>query len=219
MMDDGLLMLMFGFRLVERLILTFVVLGTAVVLMAAFRKSVERIRFQTEEKVNLSADIVMATPIFALLVVVAYAYVSYRHPVTFDVQATASLVSAEGTNGAQTGAEQVAQSDPRTVTSMSLSGLAPDKARPADVEKARGDALGRVKALNCLLDEAPDVDPRMQDAAVAAKVALLTDPLVWNRSAWGSPAILRLWALGIGDPPPAELVQAFEGRHTPCVQE
>ena len=217
-MEDNLATWMFGLRMAERLILTLVVLGTAIVLMAVFRRSVERIKFQSEEKVNLSADIVMATPVFALIVIVAYAYVSYRHPVSVDVQTAPSAASIESASAEDPGTA-VAEAGGNGTERVTLHGLVPETARPSDIEMARGQALGHIKALNCLVDAASETDPRMQDAVTAAKFSLLTDPVVWDRDTWGSPGDLRLWVMGVADAPSDDLVDIYQARHAPCVQQ
>ena len=69
-------------RMSERILITIIIISISVILMVAFWKRVQRIQFEILQKeAGAKADIIFAMPVFLLLVLVLFAYVSFSSPV------------------------------------------------------------------------------------------------------------------------------------------
>jgi hypothetical protein len=130
----------FAFRIGERIALTVIVILVALVVTAGFWRSIQKVDFSLAKAgTSGGGTFVLATPVFALLALIGFAWVSFAHPISVAVPATASERSAE--------AAQVAG----TVT---MAGALP--APQGDMEFARNTVRMRILSLNCLAQQAGD---------------------------------------------------------------
>lgn len=68
-------------RVFERMTLSLIVILIALVLIIAFWKSMQKIDFNLSKDNNqISTSVIFATPVFILLILVAFTYVSFSHP-------------------------------------------------------------------------------------------------------------------------------------------
>ena len=93
----------FAFRIGERIALSIVVILVALVVTAGFWRSIQKVDF-TLSKAGTSGGgtFVLATPVFALLALIGFAWVSFAHPITVAVPATAAERTAETAQAAGT---------------------------------------------------------------------------------------------------------------------
>lgn len=184
------------FRMFERMTLTVAVIVVAIILMIGFWKSVQKIDLTQGGTLGITGSFVFSTPVFALLVIVGYAYVSLSHPIKVEAPtqagAPAQLAQNAGPSqflGAASGAE-----------------TAPDGYDLALVQR-------RVRSLNCLLRDQP-ASPRLQDDLADIKLGLMAP--VWSAD-WGDPAAFADWAAGKTTSPPNAVARAFfEEEHQLC---
>ena len=69
-----------AFRIGERITLTIVVLLVALVVMVGFWRTVQRVKVDDGGKLGVAASFVLSTPVFVLMTIVGYAWVSLAHP-------------------------------------------------------------------------------------------------------------------------------------------
>jgi hypothetical protein len=181
----------FAFRIGERIALTVIVILVALVVTAGFWRSIQKVDFSLAKAgTSGGGTLVLATPVFALLALIGFAWVSFAHPISVAVPATASERSAE--------AAQVAG----TVT---MAGALP--APQGDMEFARNTVRMRILSLNCLAQRAGDgVAERETDALGAVKATLMRS--VWDAD-WGEPAALEAWATGLSPTAPNDAARDF----------
>ncbi len=76
-------------RVIERMTLSLIVILVALVLIVAFWKSLQKIDFTMSKDNNqLATSVVFATPIFILLIIVAFSYVTFSHPLVLVQNST-----------------------------------------------------------------------------------------------------------------------------------
>lgn len=69
-------------RISERLILSSIVITISIILIIAFWKSLQKIDFDIKSESNsIRANMVFATPIFVLLILVCFSLISFSHPI------------------------------------------------------------------------------------------------------------------------------------------
>ncbi len=186
------------FRMFERLTLTGAVIVVAIILMIGFWRSVQKIDLTQGGALGITGSFVFSTPVFALLTIVGYAYVSLSHPI--KVEAPTQSESAA----------QVAQAGGQAQFLGS--------ARGAGVEGGTdGYDLAvtqrRVRSLNCLLQD-QTLSPRLQDDVADIKLTLMAG--VWSGD-WGDPATFGDWARGLSSAAPDAGARAFfDDRHQLC---
>ncbi|HVL21993.1 MAG TPA: hypothetical protein VM422_13615 [Amaricoccus sp.] len=167
-----------AFRVGERIVLSLVVVLVALVVTAGFWRSIQKVDFRFgKDQISGAANVVLATPVFALLALIGFAWVSFSNPIAVTVPAAAA-----GGQTASTG-------------EVKFVGAVPG-APPAgsDVAFERQKAEGLVMSLNCVARAAGDkVSPRDADALVVARLTALQP--VWAAD-WGDFAAFRDWALG-----------------------
>ena len=168
-----------AFRIGERIVLSLVVVLVALVVTAGFWRSIQKIDFQFgQDKISGAANVVLATPVFALLALIGFAWVSFSNPIAVTVPAAASGAGEAASTG-----------------EVKFVGAVPGAPPPgSDVDFERGKAEGLVMSLNCVAQAAGDkVSPRDADALAVARLAALQP--VWAAD-WGDFAAFRDWALG-----------------------
>ena len=189
----------FAFRIGERIALSIVVILVALVVTAGFWRSIQKVDFTLSKAGSGGGGtFVLATPVFALLALIGFAWVSFAHPITVAVPATAAERTAETAQAAGT---------------VTMAGALP--AQHADPDFARNAARMRILSLNCIAEQAGDgLAERDLDALAAVKAGLMR--AVWAED-WGDPAAFDAWATGVSATPPASEARAvFEAVHPLC---
>ena len=176
------------FRIAERLGLSLIVLLVALVVMVGFWRSVQKLDVSDGGKLGLAGSFALSTPVFVLLAIIGYAWVS----LSFPIQVTGPAAPAAATASA--------------AAPQSFVGIgAPARAAPADPGYALGQAQRMVRAINCAAQRAAP-DERLATDLTRARLALLAP--VWP-AAWGDPAAFSDAVLGISgaEPNPLALEQ------------
>ncbi|MCA8882241.1 MAG: hypothetical protein KDA50_00570 [Rhodobacteraceae bacterium] len=186
------------FRIGERLTLSAMVLLVAVVVMIGFWRSVQKIDLSEGGKLGLGGSFVFSTPVFVLLAIIGYAWVSLEHPIQVmppSGDAPTQTASAAAPAGQFIGSAAVAARD------------------DADPGYDRAIAQRRIRSLNCLaLDHTPSA--RTADDLAEIKLGILRD--LWLPE-WGDPAAFADWALGRSLDAPADAARAaWEEVHPLC---
>lgn len=186
------------FRLGERLILTAMVLIVSLVVMVGFWRSVQKLDIADGGKLGFGGSFMFSTPVFVLLAIIGYTYVSLSHPVSF---------TPGGVEGAG-GSKEVAAQDiaaPGAFVGASA-GADPDGHELFLAER-------KVRSLNCLAGSGP-LSPRVQDDLATVKLEILAP--VWP-TAWGDFNAFHDWALGLSTQAPVAAAQeAFAKVHVAC---
>ncbi|MDD9914934.1 MAG: hypothetical protein OXT01_09775 [Rhodospirillaceae bacterium] len=187
-MDDALKTVVL-FRIGERITLSALILIIAIIVMIAFWRSVQKIDFRiTKENIGTGGSVLLGTPIFVLLTLVGYAFVSLSNPITVKTP-TEEITGSSRAIPAGGGKVDNAAFD-------------------------RNNALEKVRSLNCLARNDADGSARDQDNLAAIKVHLLQP--VWS-GAWGDFDQFSAWALGRSNSPPDPRARAvFDDLHQPC---
>lgn len=174
------------FRMAERVGLTILITCVALVVMVAFRRGIQKIDLKpSDATLGIGGSVVLATPVFILLSMILYAWVTLSHPISV------SAVPAS----AEDGGEQVATID----GAPAFIGFGPDNGRDGAIADRREDALAQIRSLNCLAPDPDALSPEVRADLDSLKLALL-EP-VWS-NAWGEYASFSAWvALGTGAPP------------------
>lgn len=201
-MDDTTLIATwaFAFRIAERIVISLVVILVSLVVTVGFWRSIQRIDFQlSREKVSGAANVILATPVFALLALIGFAWVSFSNPISVGLPAAGGE------------ADQVAGDPPGVIT---LSGSVPAPAAPGD-DMALSRNLATVRSLNCIAGITGEgLSPRDADALRDARLALMQ--AVWQPD-WGDPADFAAWATGrTTDAPDPEARAQFDQAHLAC---
>lgn len=164
----------FVFRMGERIALSIIIVTISIVVMIGFWRSLQKIDLQmSREKIGAGGTVVLGTPIFVLLALIGYAFISLSNPISLEKDRGAVALGA-------------------------YTGMTPDNG-PGDGKAANNVELGRlravdkVKSLNCLAREAGEMSARIQDDLAAIKLQLL-EP-VWSEE-WGNFEAFAAWALG-----------------------
>lgn len=187
----------FALRIGERVALSLVVVVVALTVTLGFWRSIQRVDFDLGDKLGGSARLVLATPVLALLALIGFAWVSFSNPITVTVPGISGEPGAHAAAGA-----------------TSMIGAAPGTTPPANIDFARGEALGNLRSLNCALKGRSGLAPREIDALARIRLALMLP--VWD-AAWGDPQAFRAWALGLStDPPDPEARAVYEAEHPLC---
>ncbi len=190
------------FRIGERLTLTAVVLVIAIVVMVGFWRSVQKLDVEYTGK--LGGSFVFTTPVFVLLAIIGYSWVSLEHPIEV------------GPAGA--GAAPGQSSDPAKVAASSVAGKFVGSAPIPDPTASDPDydliqAELKVRSLNCLA-EGKSLSPQVEDDLAAAKLMLLAP--VWPAE-WGDFVAFSDWAMGrSAAAPDADARAAYERLHVAC---
>ncbi|QPH53759.1 hypothetical protein [Pontivivens ytuae] len=184
-----------AFRMAERLTLTAAVLLIALIVMIGFWRSVQKLDVDPSKGLGIGGSVVLSTPVFVLLTLVAYAYVSLSNPISVDPHAAEAP-------------DQVASRD-----QPAFLGASRDAAPVEDDAYDRTIAQRRVRSLNCLA-EGGSLSPRLEDDLADAKLMLMRP--VWAGD-WGAPDTFAAWARGQSTDAPNAAARAFyEERHVVC---
>jgi hypothetical protein len=76
----------FLMRVLERITISLIIISISIIFIIAFWKSMQKIDFDIKgEKNSANVNVVFATPIFVLLVLIGYAYISFSNPLKGSV--------------------------------------------------------------------------------------------------------------------------------------
>ncbi len=194
------------FRMSERLLLTGIVIVVALVVLIGFWKTVQRVTLKDGGPLGVAGSVALSTPVFALLAIILYAWVSLSHPISYNAAAPA----------AEAGVAQVAA--PEGNDSVQFTGAVSSQTHvvaPAEISNyARQRTRQQIWTLNCLA-ASTTVRPSAQTDLTEIKLKLMQE--VWH-SDWGNLPKFENWARNPtedADLPP-ELLEFFDGKHTGC---
>jgi hypothetical protein len=188
------------FRIAERLTLTLVVLIVAAIVMIGFWRTVQRVDLTEGGKLGVAGSFAFSTPVFVLLTIVGYAYVSLSAPITVTPAAAGQAMQLAG--GSAPGFIGVMPVPPGADT-------APD----GDPDHARAVADRKIRSLNCLA-QGREMTARQEDDLALVKLGLMAP--VWAAD-WGAQDAFRAWATGIDPADPNPQARAtFNAVHPVC---
>ncbi|WP_193139339.1 hypothetical protein [Meridianimarinicoccus sp. MJW13] len=191
------------FRIAERLTLTAVVLLVALVVMIGFWRTVQKINLAEGAPLGLGGSFVFSTPVFVLMALIGYAWVSLEHPIEVTpVAAPEGMQVAEGGTPAG-GFTGVAPLYPDAGPSPQTTGTGYD----ASV------AQRQLRSLNCLID-GQTLSARTEIDVTDVKLSLLAG--LWQ-PAWGNRSDFADWARNTGGPTPSQEARtAWSALHPLC---
>lgn len=196
-----------AFRMGERLTLTAIVIVVALVVMVGFWRSVQRVEISDASKLGLGGSVMFSTPVFVLLAIVGYAWVSLSNPIEVARAAPAPPAPAAADDASGT----VATAGPGPDRFLGSAWHDPEKAA---TPYERQVAQRRIRTLNCLAKAAGGMPPGQEDDVIDAKLLLMAP--VWTED-WGDARAFADWARGTaGGPPDAEAAAVFGDRHPMC---
>lgn len=198
------------FRIGERLTLSVIIVIVSLVVMIGFWRSIQKIDFQmSREKIGAGGSIILGTPIFVLLALVGYAFVSLSNPISISAAPTSS--EFDGKRPSQGAA--VMPSPASGFTGISSNHDATTGAAD-NTEFERRRAVETVMSLNCLARDAGEASARVQDDLAAVKLRLL-EP-VWSEE-WGNFEAFAASALGRStEAPHPRALAVFQEIHRIC---
>ena len=192
-----------AFRMGERITLTLVVLVISLVVMVGFWRTVQSVRVEDGGKLGVAGSFVLSTPIFVLMTIVCYAWVSLAHPISVgvpvvpvaDSQSDSAFAANDNGIGGFIGASSF------------------DAPTSTDPANARHEVTEQIRTLNCLAS-GQDLNREQKDHLGLAKFALMTS--VWSDD-WGDPKAFIDWAqnLSLSDPNAAART-VFDAVRSPC---
>jgi hypothetical protein len=188
----------FAFRIGERIAISLVIIAVSLVVTRGFWKSIQKVDFTLGQGgVTGGGTLVLATPVFALLALIGFAWVSFSHPVSVTVPHAAGMVQAEA------------------ATAVSLIGAVTERPPVVDEAFQRGEAERQIQSLNCLAQQGgASVSPRDVDALAAVKLGLMLS--IWAPD-WGDPVAFDRWARGLSTAEPDSAARAvFDAVHPLC---
>lgn len=177
-------------RMLERFVMTAVVIIVAAVVMIGFWKSIQKIDLKgSPEGFGLAGSFVLSTPVFALVALITYAAISLQNPISVQSGEITALMAVAGADarGRRSGV--------------------------TDVEFARSEATRQIETLNCIA-RARTTTNRLEDDAIAIKLALIAP--VWDES-WGSFEAFSQSVRGFSsDPRNAQALAIFDREYDLC---
>ncbi|MCA8881597.1 MAG: hypothetical protein KDA73_16950 [Rhodobacteraceae bacterium] len=197
------------FRIVERLTLTVIVLLVAAVVMIGFWRSVQKLDITQGGKIGVAGSFAFSTPVFVLLAIIGYAYVSLSFPIEVSAPAAQpDTVTAEA--GARRFLGVGGDAAPPATSAASLARL---PAALPDPDYELGQAQRLVRAINCVASRAAP-DERLETDLIRAKLAVLAP--VWPAT-WGDRSAFGDAVLGIsGEPPHPLALEVFDRVDSTC---
>lgn len=192
------------FRMAERLALTVVIVLVSLTVMVSFWRTVQKIDLTDGGKLGLAGSFAFSTPVFVLLTIIGYAWVSLSNEIMIGEN-----------NAAMMGAGQRVETDPELQALLREMRTEEQKTTPPT---DRANDLSRLEeklwAINCAARE-QDLPQPVQRGLVTAKLALI-EPL-WDPVLWGPFAQFETWARSGAGPAPAEVPKAlYEGVDPRC---
>jgi hypothetical protein len=193
------------FRIGERIALSLIVVTLSIIVMVAFWRSIQKVDFQaSRDKIGAGGSIILATPVFVLLALIGFAFVSLSNPISVSVGESRKDVAAVGSSG----------SGVRKFVGMTSDNSSGRAMTANNIEFKRLRAAEKVMSLNCLLREAGKTSARVSDDVAAVKLGLLKP--VWSKE-WGNFEAFDAWALGRSrEDPDSEARAVFDKVHETC---
>lgn len=152
------------FRMAERIGLTLIIVMISVIVMIGFWRTIQKFDITgSKAPIGLSGSFALTTPVFVLLTLVGYTWVTLSHPIT-----TTSAPAPTATQTASSGAGA-------TFTGMQTIGP-----QIGQTEKLKANVEGQIKSLNCLLGG--ELSPRLEDDSAEIKLTLMST--IWSND-WG----------------------------------
>ena len=192
-----------AFRIGERITLTIVVLLVALVVMVGFWRTVQRVKVDDGGKLGVAASFVLSTPVFVLMTIVGYAWVSLAHPISI---------------GTPSAAVQDARVD--TVFAANKPGVGSftgsasfDAPKLVDPAHARHNATEQIRTLNCL-GAGQELSDEQVDHLMLVKFALMVP--VWSEE-WGERQDFERWVRGeVLSEPNSSAREMFDAERSEC---
>jgi hypothetical protein len=188
----------FAFRIGERVAISLVIIIVSLVVTRGFWRSIQKVDFSVGQgPLTSGGTFMLATPVFALLALIGFAWVSFSHPVSVTVPQAATTERAEA------------------VGAVSLIGSTPQAPAVVDAAYERGEAARQIQSLNCLARLAGDAaGAREADALATVKLRLMQP--VWSPE-WGDAVAFDRWARGLSGAAPNAVARAvFDAVHPLC---
>ena len=184
----------FAARLIERFVLTGLVLIIAIVVMVSFWRTLQKVDFKvSRDDIGASGTVVLATPVFMVLFLGGFAGIVLSYPINVNVTGLSEEVSEE--TEANAGASR----------QVALIGMSPS----ASIT----DVTALISDINCA-EAAGEFSPALSDALRDLKLAQMQ--VVWQPD-WGDSAAFRQWVMGSDVVlPDARASQVFFQRNLPC---
>lgn len=170
-MDDSSLTL---FRMLERLTLTAVILGVSLVVMVGFWRTVTRVDLSDGGKLGVAGSVTLATPVFVLLGIVGYAWVSLSNPLKVERSDGSGSVTFLGPDGVELDRDALLRElFDDAVGADASTGLAPGTATPPeDRENDLARLQEKLWAINCAARDT-DLGAAVSADLIDAKLALM----------------------------------------------
>lgn len=203
------------YRTAERLAISTVVILVALVVTLGFWRSIQRVDFQvTRDKLGGAANLVLATPVFALIALIGFSWVSFSNPISVLIENPAPGVPAPA--GAEPpSAAPLATASPATLEFTGIAAVPVQTGRALEMEREQARSV--IRTLNCFATAAPDrlENARESDNLARARLAVLAP--VWNEAEWGDFEAFRAWALTTSGDAPADFIkEIWEDEHDLC---
>lgn len=191
------------FRIAERVAISLIVILLGLVVSVAFWRSLQRIDFQlSREKLSGGGTVVLATPLFALIALIGFAWVSFSNPVAVTAPGRIPVASQTAVDPEAGAAQPLANAGPVSFVGSTAAAAQ----QQGDVEFRRNAARELVRSLNCVAESAGQLAPREVDALARLRLAVM-EP-VWDPS-WGDFAAFRAWAEARTDAEPNAAAKRF----------
>ena len=192
-----------AFRIGERITLTLVVLLVALVVMVGFWRTVQRVKVDDGGKLGVAGSFVLSTPVFVLMTIVGYAWVSLAHPISIGAPATAV---------ASAGSDTVFAANQTGVGGF-IGATASAPRMSVDPDNARHEVTEQIRTLNCLA-AGQDLTGKPEDHLALAKLAVMVP--VWSDD-WGDLRSFETWVRGETVSEPSAAARAvFDAERVRC---
>lgn len=175
-------------RIIERFVITGLILVVAVVVLIAFWRTVHRIDFNvTKEKVGVAGTTLIATPILVLLILVGFAWVALNNKISLETSTQSPAPAVPGQS----------KQPPEGVEVVKFNGLNPVEENVAEL----------LPDYNCAFSQLQNLTPAQERAVrlIKAEALLSHWPTQWN----GEKDIFRNWVKDGSTPPNGNITQLF----------
>lgn len=188
-------------RMGERLALTAVIVALALVVAIGFWRSLQRVEFSADKSVGMSGNFVLATPVFVLLALVGYSWVSLNAPVSFSPGGPVA-----DTDPAQLASAQGASSPEFTAV------IEGESKSANDLYNQRTRA--QLRSLNCLISTSPDMAAQLDGNLTDLRLGLIAG--IWQPE-WGDFFVFENAVLAFSDDTPnPDAFAVFSEPGHPC---
>ena len=198
------------FRIGERLTLTVAILIIALVVMVGFWRTVQKLDLSDGSKLGVGGSFAFSTPVFVLLAIIGYAWVSLEHPIQVSPAAAPDESAAVETDQSVSAAPAVASNFLGSASLQPVADAPTEDLDPVDAAVLRR----RLRTLNCLIADADSLSLRAQIDLTDIKLMLVA-PL-WDPS-WGAWGDFKDWAQGRNlEEPHEDALSTWTTVHAQC---